>query len=94
MNENFSWLETIQLSVDDIHNMELFYKRQLLQFLDSDEDESEITTEALLVEEPPTGVSLGEILGKRKFVYLLLIADACKWFNNLDRQVHKNVTNY
>ena len=64
MNENFSWLETIQLSVDDIHNMELFYKRQLLQFLDSDEDESEITTEALLVEEPPTGVSLGEILGK------------------------------
>ena len=58
--------------------MELFYKRQLLQFLDSDEDESEITTEALLVEEPPTGVSLGEILGKRKCVHLLLVADACK----------------
>ena len=73
MNENFSWLETIQLSVDDIHNMELFYKRQLLQFLDSDEDESEITTEALLVEEPPTGVSLGEILGKFFFIYKSLV---------------------
>jgi len=59
--------------------MELFYKRQLLQFLDSDEDESEITTEALLVEEPPTGVSLGEILGIASLVILVLYTIGISW---------------
>ena len=39
-------------------------KRHLLQFQVSSEPES--TTEEWLVEEPPTGVSLGEILGQHQ----------------------------
>ena len=42
-------------------------QRHLLQF---QETSSESTTEEWLVEEPPTGVSLGEILGEHQQVWL------------------------
>ena len=48
----------------------MLVRRHLLQFASEPQEE---TTEALLIEEPPTGISLGEILGEQQYENLTFI---------------------